>query len=957
MAEGHGNPRLDKKTKTKRLLLVTLTVCVIAAAAALGLFGMEGVCADGATENGAFNVIADSVEEFDVADFQLPVAVAGIPINVGNPGFEENMKGDSIPKWDVYNYREKFEGRPDISTITIDHEYAYSGVSSLRISNTSLNDVRVTQKLKVEPESVYRISCYAMTEGVGYDGCGANISILGLLVVSRDITGDMGDWELIELYGMTDYGQKELEIAVGLGGYGRENYGTVWIDDVSVEKVDYAQNHHYAAMFYDPGSAGGGGGGDNERAQPNEMPSLLKGILVLTIIAALGLTAVIAYRGHGKRDETAGDAAEPTETAAADSNSAGDTAGPAKFIDRRDIIIMAAMTLIYFIIAIIRLGNHAAPQTFWKSTSTEDVIVFNFGGRAVSLDRLVYNCNTTLHSEWESRYSFEYMDETGEYRFLTEIRDKSFYEYKYVDLYGVTAHKVRMSTVEPGMSLNEIAFFETGQESVPVSIFIEEDETVASIFGSVANLTDEQGIVPYRPDVMNSAYFDEIYFPRTAYEYIKNMPLYETTHPPLGKVFIAAGILIFGMNPFGWRIFGTIAGVAMIPAMYLFGKKLFKKRLYAFCSAFLMMFDFMHFAQTRLSTIDSYTVLFIIMMYYYMYDSFMDRVYDRDLRTASVPLFLSGLFFGVGAATKWIVLYGAAGLAFVFFLARFLEAREFFIAAAMAEASATSRARSRKRNKSRSRAKSRNRGRQQTGSKTGVKTATRVGAGGELISRQEYKTKLLYLAALCVLFFLLIPGAIYTLSYIPYTNVPGASDNLVGAMLENQKSMFEYHSALTDTHPFESVWWSWPVIRRPIWYYNGSGLPNGIKAVILSFGNPLVWWVGIPCFFAAFFIAYKKKDKNMALVLAAFIFQYAPWVLVARSTYIYHYFSSLPFVIFFIVYTIKNLIEAKVINDKVVFAYLGAVMMLFAVYYPVLSGLPVTARYSDALRLFSTWGW
>ena len=95
----------------------------------------------------------------------------------------------------------------------------------------------------------------------------------------------------------------------------------------------------------------------------------------------------------------------------------------------------------------------------------------------------------------------------------------------------------------------------------------------------------------------------------------------------------------------------------------------------------------------------------------------------------------------------------------------------------------------------------------------------------------------------------------------------------------------------------------------------------------------------------------------MGLVTAAFVFQYAPWVLVARSTYIYHYFSSVPFVIFFIVYTLKNLMDAKVINKIAVYAYLGAVFALFAAYYPVISGLPVSARYSDALRLFSTWSW
>jgi len=146
-------------------------------------------------------------------------------------------------------------------------------------------------------------------------------------------------------------------------------------------------------------------------------------------------------------------------------------------------------------------------------------------------------------------------------------------------------------------------------------------------------------------------------------------------------------------------------------------------------------------------------------------------------------------------------------------------------------------------------------------------------------------------------------------------------------------------------------------MRRPIWFYSAVDLAPGLRGSISSFGNPLVWWVGIPCFFVAFYLAYKKRDKYMGLVLVAFIFQYAPWVLVARSTYIYHFFSSVPFIILFIVYTIKNLLEAKVINRPAVYAYLGAVMALFVLYYPILSGLAVSTNYTQALRLFTSWVW
>ena len=90
-------------------------------------------------------------------------------------------------------------------------------------------------------------------------------------------------------------------------------------------------------------------------------------------------------------------------------------------------------------------------------------------------------------------------------------------------------------------------------------------------------LTDEPDKVVYEFSWYETTYFDEIYHPRTAYEFMTHRYPYENTHPPLGKVIIACGMLIFGVNPFGWRFFGTLCGVLMVPLAYVMGKKMLKK--------------------------------------------------------------------------------------------------------------------------------------------------------------------------------------------------------------------------------------------------------------------------------------------------------------------------------------------------------------------------------------------
>lgn len=139
-----------------------------------------------------------------------------------------------------------------------------------------------------------------------------------------------------------------------------------------------------------------------------------------------------------------------------------------------------------------------------------------------------------------------------------------------------------------------------------------------------------------------------------------------------------AGIAVFGMNAFGWRIVGTLFGIGMVPILYLFAKRLFGKSEYALLAAGLFAFDFMHFTQTRIATIDVYGVFFILLMYYFMYRYYTMNFFTDGLFATLKPLAWAGVFFGLGVACKWIGIYAGAGLAVIFFTSltqRYMEYR------------------------------------------------------------------------------------------------------------------------------------------------------------------------------------------------------------------------------------------------------------------------------------------
>lgn len=149
-------------------------------------------------------------------------------------------------------------------------------------------------------------------------------------------------------------------------------------------------------------------------------------------------------------------------------------------------------------------------------------------------------------------------------------------------------------------------------------------------------LFDEQQLVPDSVSYKNSMYFDEIYHGRTAYEHLHGMPVYETTHPPMGKVFIMLGVALFGMTGFGWRVAGAAFGVALVPVLYLFVRRLTRKPAFALFAAVLAAFDTLRFTQSRIATIDIYGTFFILLAAYFMV-WYCQSVLEKGWRRAFCP--------------------------------------------------------------------------------------------------------------------------------------------------------------------------------------------------------------------------------------------------------------------------------------------------------------------------------
>ncbi|NLD47328.1 MAG: phospholipid carrier-dependent glycosyltransferase [Clostridiaceae bacterium] len=585
--------------------------------------------------------------------------------------------------------------------------------------------------------------------------------------------------------------------------------------------------------------------------------------------------------------------------------------------DKIDLAIMSAMTLVYLIIAVLNLGSTKVPQTYWKPEEIGEAFIVNFD-REYQISKLAYYDGVGMIN-----FKIEYLSDSGEFIRFSELNIEAGYNLRWQTHFLQAKTKALRFIVDlPGGTLNEIVLFDKDNDK-PVKISsITKQYINRNSVGEVENLFDEQIFDNYEYNYMNSSYFDEIYHPRTAFENINRMEPHETSHPPLGKLIIALGVAIFGMSPFGWRIMGTLFGAAMIPLMYMFGRKVFYGRIYGFIGAFLMMFDFMHFAQTRIGTIDSYPTFFVILSYYFTYDSFINKSYKVGLKKSLIPLLLAGIFWGLGSASKWTAVYAGGGLAVLYFTSRIKEFIDYKKALS------------------------------KEGSKDGVPSWT-----------ESFIRKSIVIPTLCcVVFFVIIPAAIYIMSYLPIITLPGPGHNFE-EILRYQENMYGYHSDLDATHPYASTAATWPWVKQPLYEYKGTNIPAGKISVIWVLGNPAVFWFGFICVFAAFVIGTFKSDKRVVPLLVAFAFQYLPWFFIDRCLFIYHFFTATPFMMLCTVFVLYHMMESfpiylgDIFMNKnavssvrsVVFifiiSYLVITAALFVLFYPAMSGMVVDEGY------------
>lgn len=201
-------------------------------------------------------------------------------------------------------------------------------------------------------------------------------------------------------------------------------------------------------------------------------------------------------------------------------------------------------------------------------------------------------------------------------------------------------------------------------------------------------------------------------------------------------------------------------------------------------------------------------------------------------------------------------------------------------------------------------------------------------------------TQLIRVYGKTIIFFLVIPPAIYLASYIPYFLLSYNFEQFI----QLQQQMWWYHTGLKATHPYTSPWWSWPMNLYPVWYF--VDYKDNTIANIFASGNPAVFWVGAAAIILTAIEAVKKKSVNLFIILLGFFIFWLPWVLSPRIMFLYHFSPSVPFMCICLGHQLgKSLSDNK--RKKLVFILLALMLLSFVIIYPFLTGIYLPKNMVD----------
>lgn len=407
-------------------------------------------------------------------------------------------------------------------------------------------------------------------------------------------------------------------------------------------------------------------------------------------------------------------------------------------------------------------------------------------------------------------------------------------------------------------------------------------------------------------------------------------------HPPVGKWIIALGQWIGGLDPTGWRLSVAVIGTAMVFLICRVAMRLTGSIVLGCVAGLFLALDGLAVVMSRTALLDGILAFFVL-------SAFGALLIDRDrfrehLSTGRGYRFrywriVAGVCLGLALGTKWSALP---------FIAAFGLLTAFW--------------------------------------DLGARRAAGQPRAHLVVARRDLAPAIACIVAL--------PATVYLISWSGWLATGGGwsrqwatgRDTAWGFIPDPLRSLWHYHAEmeqfhtnLTQDHPYRSSPWGWSVLARPVAYYS-TDLSQGQEDCtarscvreVLGLGTPALWWAAT---LALGFLLWRwigGRDWRAAAVLAGVAAGWLPWFRYAERP-IFHFYTItfLPFLILGLTLALGALVgpkpgEGASTRRRALGATLaGAVVVLVVVNFFYIHPLLVAGTLSRedwlARMWFTTW--
>jgi dolichyl-phosphate-mannose-protein mannosyltransferase len=404
--------------------------------------------------------------------------------------------------------------------------------------------------------------------------------------------------------------------------------------------------------------------------------------------------------------------------------------------------------------------------------------------------------------------------------------------------------------------------------------------------------------------------------------------------PEVGKLLIAVGEWMFGLDSFGWRFSSAVFGTLSILLMCRIARRMTRSTLLGCTAGLLMALDGLQLVLSRTGILDIFLMFFVLA-------AFGCVLIDRDVSrarlaeavargedgvTGSGPrlgfrkwLLAAGILLGLAVGTKWIaawyiIAFGALVITW--------------------------------------------------------DTGARRAAGLPSFVRGAFRD-----AVWLPLTFVVVPLVTYLATWTnwfatstgfdrDYAQQHGVNIPVISPLY----SLFEYHVqaisfgvGLRTPHPYQSQPWDWLLITRPVAFfyecYTGpvAGAAHYCPATnysgpewsqeVLAIGTPAIWWGSMLALLFCLGWWLLHRDWRAGAVLLGVLAGWGPWwPLVTRTKFYYYALEFEPFLILSIVLCLGLILgpaTASVLRRSVgaglVGAYVLCVLLMFWYFYSILA--------------------